>query len=443
MKKLLFILLLALCVALGGLVACADPTENNDDVETTTYTVAFEVDGERYATKKVKAGETITGTVENPSKTGFNFDYWTLNGEEVDVYTYVVNANVTFTAHFTEKPAEDTNYFNVYIQVNGNYLTEPEANTFKGRFLATLTAEEAAITRFYIKDAAATDFKNFVNDATDVDAVIGGNNPLNTFSYNPEYYNTEGDKLSDAAAGHFGSDNRKVIIMSTTDSLELAVKLYTFATTPYVAPVNLTVIVHGDTNETTVLTDTNTVIVLPEFTVGENEVFKGFATVQNGEVVIVCASTAVLKYGDVQNYVAEDATELDLYPVIEEQVYDMTVYVYLGNTDLTITETEFNTLKETFNTAHADKNIRWESVSGKNNAGFCSDAYNGGANIVVGGKAMTSPLVFSADYGKVLLGNNSLFEEDTRYVGLISGSEENELAIALYNYILGSVIVAE
>ena len=56
---------------------------------------------------------------------------------------------------------------------------------------------------------------------------------------------------------------------------------------------------------------------------------------------------------------------------------------------------------------------------------------------------MTSPLVFSADYGKVLLGNNSLFEEDTRYVGLISGSEENELAIALYNYILGSVIVAE
>ena len=329
MKKLLSVLVLALCLALGGLVACSKPAEDkkDDPVVPTTYTVAFEYeDGTRYATEKVKAGETIAqGKIVDPTKTGFDFDYWTLNGVETDIYAYAVNGNVTFVAHFTEKTPDpvdpvddDTNYFNVYIQVNGTYLTEPEANTFKERFLATLSEEEAAITRFYINDADATTFSGIIAEAKNVDAVIGGNKPLNTFDYNKDYYNTAEDKLTDVAAGHFTSTNRKIIIMTATDSLELAVKLYNFATVPYVDnTVNLTVTVHGDTDVVTTLTDSEMKIVMPTITVTEDKVFRGFATAENGEVVLVKAADAELTFNDVKDLVADGATALDLYPVIE------------------------------------------------------------------------------------------------------------------------------
>ena len=348
MKKLLSVFILVLCLALCGPFACSQSAENDPDPSTPVkFTVAFEVDGERYATKKVNAGETITGTVENPSKAGFDFDYWMLDGTEVDIYTYVVNSNITFVAHFTEKTGggDTTNYFSVYIQVNGTYLTQEEAETFEARFVATLSEEEIALTRFHIENGDAATFKAIVEGATDVDVVIGGNNPVNNFTAHAD------GEITNVAAGHFASTNRKVIIYATTDSLELATKLYAFATTEYNGneEINLTVTVHGDTDVITVLTDKMTVINLPEVTVADGKEFKGWATRAGGEVALYVAIDAELKYDDVKSLVEENATELDLYPVIKDKPTEnpgCSVYIQVQGTNLTQTEAE--TLRDRF-----------------------------------------------------------------------------------------------
>ena len=342
MKKLLPMLVLALCLAFVGLAACDAPeTPAPDTPPTTTYTVAFEVDGVRHATKKVEAGKTVeSGSVVDPSKTGYDFDYWTLDGVQTDIYTYVINANTTFVAHFTEKtpepvepeePEDDTNYFNVYIQVYSTNLTQDEAERFKTRFFDTIGVSDGDITRFHIEEGDSTAFTEIINGATDVDVVIGGNNPLKNFAYNPAYYNTEGEALMNVASGHFNSTNRKIIIMSACDNMELAVRLYEFATTPYVVnDINITVTVHGNTDAITVLTDAETVIAFPEFTVGDNEVFKGFSTVEYGMLAIVCAIDAELKYDNIKTWLPANATTLNLYPVIEEKPVVREYYVKIA-----------------------------------------------------------------------------------------------------------------
>lgn len=447
MKKLLSVLLLTLVLALGGLVACGEkPAEEkkDDPVVPTTYTVAFEVDGARYDTKKVKEGETISGTVADPTKSGFDFDGWTLNGEKVDIYTYKVNSNVTFVAAFTEKAAEDpddnTNYFNVYIQVNGTYLTQPEAETFRDRFLATLSEEEAAITRFYIKDADKTGFAEFIAAAKDVDAVIGGNSPLKDFDYNAEYTTLDGTNLTpNVAAGHFTSTNRKIIIMTATDSLELAVKLYNFATVAYVDDtVNLTVTVHGDTDEVTTLTDSEMKIAMPTITVAEDKVFKGFATAENGEVALVKAVDAELTYNDVKDLVADGATALDLYPVIADKPTEnpgLSVYIQVQSKYLTQTEAE--TLRDRFiailTKAEAEKVIfHIENANADAFTKIIEDASD--VDVVIGGN---SPLKNFPLYTETQLANAGPghFANDSRKVIIHEKANDIVLAEKLYTFV--------
>ena len=120
--------------------------------------------------------------------------------------------------------------FSVYIQVQGNNLTEDEAKLLKTRFLATLSAEEAARVIFHIEVVSnAAGFTEIIDDAEDIDVVIGGNKPLKDYPANAS------GELANAGTGHFADTSRKIIIHAKANDLDLAAKLYAFVTSDYVA----------------------------------------------------------------------------------------------------------------------------------------------------------------------------------------------------------------
>ena len=71
-----------------------------------TFTVTFDADGGELAgdaTATVEYGSAIT--VTDPTKAGYTFEGWTIDGEEVDLDTYVVTGDVTLVATWEEIPA--------------------------------------------------------------------------------------------------------------------------------------------------------------------------------------------------------------------------------------------------------------------------------------------------------------------------------------------------
>ena len=128
MKKKFLPLLGTLCFSLMlGVSACqrsANPSESSGDTQPIqkTWTVAFEVEGARYKTLKVKDGEHITETVANPTKEGFLFTGWYEGTELVDLSEYVVTKNVTFVAHFEEDSGPQLNVDDVKDATKTYYL---------------------------------------------------------------------------------------------------------------------------------------------------------------------------------------------------------------------------------------------------------------------------------------------------------------------------------
>lgn len=66
-----------------------------------SYTVAFDVDGGTEVASQTVEYLGKLQTVADPTKTGYTFGGWTLNGEDVDLSTYEVTGNVTFVAKWT------------------------------------------------------------------------------------------------------------------------------------------------------------------------------------------------------------------------------------------------------------------------------------------------------------------------------------------------------
>ena len=94
--------------------------------------------------------------------------------------------------------------------------------------MATLSDDEKATVIFHIESVTnATGFTSIINDAEDIDVVIGGNTPLKDYSAH-----TDGP-IANAGTGHFANTSRKIIIHEKANDLELAVKLYAFVTADY------------------------------------------------------------------------------------------------------------------------------------------------------------------------------------------------------------------
>lgn len=97
------------------------------------YEVNFMVDGENYHNEIVLKNANVTPPAA-PTKNGYVFEGWTIDGNSVvNLTTYTVTQNVTFTAKFTKQYSvvfkyEDTTLKNETVK-SGNYATAPETNS--------------------------------------------------------------------------------------------------------------------------------------------------------------------------------------------------------------------------------------------------------------------------------------------------------------------------
>ena len=97
------------------------------------YEVNFMVDGENYHNEIVLKNANVTPPAA-PTKNGYVFEGWTIDGNTpVNLTTYTVTQNVTFTAKFTKQYSvvfkyEDTTLKNETVK-SGNYATAPETNS--------------------------------------------------------------------------------------------------------------------------------------------------------------------------------------------------------------------------------------------------------------------------------------------------------------------------
>lgn len=376
---------------------------------------------------------TVLGNAE--ADKGYVFIGWALDAEATE-------ADYEAGAMFTKEDAEgittesDISFYAVFkeatlkIAVWERYYLEYEdalENT-EGEFMGYIIANELDYLveyRIYGDDDyhGVADFGKAINDDGDIDVIIGSGANINSSNGGGVTVITKANLLSKFDPNGQG---RQAALVTDTKA---AIDFYKFVTglSDNTATVTLSDGVNNDAFVLSELLGDSISYVVPE---KEGSTFVGYAYTENAAKADI-STTDTITYAIVKDKLEEGA--VTLYPVFEEVSYDLTVYVYLGNKNYDITEDEFNGLKAAFNTANPTANINWVSVFGVNNTGFCSAATNGKADVIMGGKAMTNTC--AETYPKVLI-ETSWVENETRYIGVISGSEDNELAVALYNFVL-------
>ena len=470
-KKLLSLLGVACFSLILGVVGCnkkTTPTNPSSQVAT-TYTVAFDVDGTRYKTLKVKDGEKITETVANPSKDGYIFTGWYEDTTLVDLAEYVVTHNVTFNAKFEldegdvlsvdDKKQAGQTYYMVFgwWEVNDpeepNKVTSGLTKTSVRRFYANMIK--------YLKAVGATDeqigkiqFRNYssklvadmgtaINGDGDVDILIGVG-PNITTGAGVQTYDKFQTPMGDgptsryvactSVASDLGKSTYEWIKNTDAGKASLLRELTDTEIQESLAPVtiNLTVRVHGDTTTTTVIDDVNDVIEMPTITDPSGKVFDGFALVENATTpVLRVEKDAVLKYNDVKSFVATDATTLDLYPVFA--VIDLMVYAQTGSN---LTEAEAKLLEGRFNQTLTSQRIKIKTIEG--DAATFTEKIGTDADVAVGGN---NPLknfqLYDNDNYPLDVAGAKHFKDTGRRIVILKtiNAEHVALAVSFYNFV--------
>ena len=457
----------------------------------TRYTVKFENNGERVATESVKEGETLTAaqipTVRAPE--GKVFKGWANEQNEiVDLTTYVVTGDVTFHAVF-EDEQEQGDVLSVddvkeagktYYLVLGWWEVNDPAEPDKITSHLTKTTVRLFYNNLinYLKASGATDenianiqFRNYstatvaemgqkINADGDVDLMIGVGNNINSSSGAAvSLYNSSNDYKFQTPMGD--GTARYVACLST--ATELGVSTYTWLKNTDVGiasfirvltaaeieaslvPVDLdfTVVVHGDTEKTTVLHSKDDVVEMPAITIPEGKIFKGFALTADGEVALDVAKDATLKYDNVKGLVAEGVKKVDLYPVIENAPVvedDLVVYVQVNGSNLTMAEAKL--LEARFNSTLTTEKVKFNIIDG--NASAFSGAIGDDSDVIIGGNNPVNNLGKHAE-GPTANAGAKHFANTSRKV-IISDkctSAHLELAKKLYNFVIADAIEFE
>lgn len=487
-KKPLGLLGIALVALTLG--ACSTGGESPEGEKTSaskvaqTFTVAFDVEGVRFKTLRVKDGETITETIPNPSKEGYRFIGWYEGDTLVDLSTYVVHGNVTFTAKFEEIQDEDVlsvddvkeegkSYYLVlgWWETTGlnddgskkytSYLTKDRVRLFYGNLINYLKATGASDEnianisfRNYSTDSVA-EMGEKVNADADVDLLIGVGNNINSTA-GVALYNSSNDykfqtPMSVDASGN--SVSRYVACLSTATDLGLSTYDWLKNTDAGIASfvrelseaeieaslvpvtISLTVTVHGDTDETTLLDDKDDVVTMPTITIPEGKIFKGFALSEDGEVALEVAKNATLKYDDLKDLVAEGSSTLDLYPVFEDAPVveeDLVVYVQVNGSNLTLPEAKL--LEARFKATLTDENVKFNIIDAKADA--FKAAVGNDADVVIGGGNPVN--TFGTDETGPIADTGAKHFANTRKVIIRDtvASTHKTLAKALYDFLI-------
>ena len=485
-KKLLPLLGVACFALMLGVTGCDNKQDTNQQVESSnqiaaTYTVAFEVEGTRYKTLKVKDGEKITETITNPTKEGHTFVGWYEDTTLVDLSTYVVTHNVTFTAKFEAKhdegpvldvdcvKEEGKEYYLVlgWWEVNDpedpdkrtSYLTRDLVRMFYGNLIKYLTAtgatEEniAAISFRNYSSAKVDEMGNLVKADGDVDLLVGVGNNVNSTAGLSLYNGSNDYKFqTQMSTDKDGKPVSRYVALLDTAS-ELGLSTYEWLDTPIghksflqeltdeeiqssiSETINITVTIHGDTDVTTVLTSKEGVLDLPTITVPNGYHFLGFALSADGEVVLTKAIGEEIGYNDIKNLVASNTATLDLYPIFEQdQVAEANLVVYVQTNN--ITDDEVALLEERFNaTLHNNEVVSITAINA-DAAGF-TEALDATVDVVVGGN---NPLknYKSHESGPLANAGTGHFENTSRKVLIRNTVSEGHLALAqaFYNFVV-------
>ena len=486
MKKKLLCLLGVSLLAIG-LGACGSKDDGGDGGDNTpvqpakqTFTVAFEADGVRVATARVKDGEKVTDTIANPTKSGYTFVGWYEGETLVDLSTYVVTHNVTLQAHFEEVNIPELNVDDTKDAAKSYYLVlgwweceDPDDPTKKTshltretvrmfysnliNYLKAVGATQANIDAISFRNystAAVADMGALVNADADVDLIIGVGNNINSAAgvalYNGsndyKFHTNMGDPLTDryVACTSYASELGVATygwLKDTQAGKDAFTKVLTQAeidASLVPETIDLTVTVHGDTDAVTHLQDKTTAITMPTITVPETHNFKGFALTATGEVALNVAKDAVLKYDDVKELVAENANTLDLYPILEEKpvvLDDLVVYVQVHNTRLP--EYEAKLLEARFNASLTTaKKVKFNFLA--LDADPFTEALGSDADVVIGGNSPLSGygLYNATDYPLANAGAKH-FANTSRKVIIKDtvAAAHVDLAVALYNFV--------
>ena len=121
-------------------------TWEQQQVQPTVYTVTFDSNGgSAVAAQNIEAGQKATKPAD-PTKDGFDFKGWTLNGSAYDFNT-AVNGNITLVATWEQQQVVPTTY-TVSFNANGGSVTPASAETNAEGKLATLPTPTRSGYRF-------------------------------------------------------------------------------------------------------------------------------------------------------------------------------------------------------------------------------------------------------------------------------------------------------
>ena len=456
---------------------------------TTYYNIAFNVNGQRYATARVKEGEKITQTITNPvAQDGFRFVGWFEGNTQVDLATYVVTHNATFEAHFEEIHDEDILPVDDVKEAGHTYYlafgwwettaTEDDGVTPKHtsfltptdvrviykniRSYLTLTGTtEAELENIQFRDystATVAEMGEKINADDDVDIVFGVGNNINSTA-GVALYNSSNDYKFQSP---MGSTSTARYVAATSKATEKGVELYTWLKTTdagkkalleeltedeitaSLQPValNITVTVHGDTDAVTNITAVTDKLTLPTITVPANHSFAGYALTTDGEVVLEKELNAEISYEDIKDLLAEGANTLDLYPIFVENTVaeaDLVVYVQLNSG---LKDAEARLLTARFNETLTTESVLFNYIEG--NADTFTAALGTDTDVVIGGNNPLKNYTARTE-GPLANAGAKHFADGSRKVLIKDTCSDEHLTLAkkLYDFVVAEAIEFE
>lgn len=486
-----FTLALGACNAAGG----QGGGEGGGGETPTYYNVAFYVKDARYATARVKDGEKITQTINDPTPDeGYTFTGWYEGTTLVDLTTYTVTHDARFDAGFEEKhdsgpvlSVDDVKeagheYYAVFgwwettdtnddgtPKITSGLVKDDVRTIYKNlrTYLTIKGATEADLENIQFRNYSSVDVATMgglINADADVDVLFGVGNNINTQAGVSLYGGTNDSKFQ----SRFGSANKDRYVACTSVATERGFALYewlkfnnaqaegqTYNTNPILTgemteqqvrdslppeTLGITVTIHGDTDAVTVLDKMDDPITLPEITVPNGYHFVGYALTADGEVVLEKALGAAITYDDIKSFVTNKA--VDLYPIFEANpvvLDDLVVYVQVNGNNLTLPEAKL--LEARFNETLTTEKVKFNPVEG--DAATFAGAVNqaADADVIIGGNNPVDPSkgYFSAHAdGPTANAGAKHFANTSRKI-IINGSVKADhlnLAKKLYNFVI-------
>jgi len=196
MKKSLFILVGMCSIVLSS---CG----RNREI---TYTIDFNSNGGTpIASQTVKKGDKIVEPNE-PTKKGYNFNYWTYKGKEWSFIGYTVSENMTLDAYWSDPIA-----YNITYNLNGG--TNDKSNP------ATYTIEDTLTFASPIKTGSS--FVNWTNDGTPITGISKGSTGNITIDanwtinkYQVNVYTNDSNKGTVSGSGSFDYGTSVTVLAS-------------------------------------------------------------------------------------------------------------------------------------------------------------------------------------------------------------------------------------